>query len=224
MSSPNVSFDTNDPDPTSITYDSFTDAYDLLNERLFDGRLPHCLITMQRKHGAFGYFSGDRFGTQDGSEITDEIALNPSHFKSRTTEQSLSTLAHEMCHLEQHHFGSPSRGGYHNKEWGAMMKAIGLMPSDTAAPGGKETGQRVSHYIAPDGPFATVCAEMIEEGFELHYVELGNPKTRKAKAASKTKYTCLKCGLNAWGKPAIHLTCDDCKELMTELKNWYVLS
>ena len=36
--------------------------------------------------------------------------------------------------------------GYHNKEWAAMMQAVGLVPSDTAAEGGKMTGQGVSHY------------------------------------------------------------------------------
>jgi hypothetical protein len=39
-----------------------------------------------------------------------------------------------MVHLWQHHHGKPSRTGYHNKEWATMMKAVGLIPSDTAAP------------------------------------------------------------------------------------------
>ena len=34
-----------------------------------------------------------------------------------------------------------------------MMGAIGLIPSDTGAPGGKQTGQKVSHYIAGGGRF-----------------------------------------------------------------------
>ena len=139
-------------DPTRSTYQGLTEAYDFFNERLFAGRLPRCLITMQRQREAYGYFAGGRFGTKDGQEITDEIALNPAHFRSRTTEESLSTLVHEMCHLEQHHFGKPSRSGYHNKQWAGMMNAVGLIPSDTAAPGGKETGQKVSHYIAGRRP------------------------------------------------------------------------
>lgn len=32
----------------------------------------------------------------------------------------------------------------------------------------------------------------------------------KAKAASKTKYTCPECGQRAWGKPAILLLCGIC--------------
>ena len=150
-------------DPTRSTYDGLTEAYDFFNARLFGGRLPRCLITMQRQKAAYGYFAGGRFGAVDGTEITDEIALNPSHFRSRTTEESLSTLVHEMTHLEQHHFGKPSRNGYHNKQWAALMHAVGLVPSSTGAPGGKETGQKVSHYIAGGGPFDVACAELVRQ-------------------------------------------------------------
>ena len=97
-----------------------------------------------------------------------------------------------------------------------MMKAVGLIPSDTGQPGGKETGQKVSHYIETGGPFDRACAELEKSGFAVRYVELwGDEETRKKKAASKTKYTCPDCGLNAWGKPEIHLVCGDCDERMT---------
>jgi predicted SprT family Zn-dependent metalloprotease len=209
------------PNPTQRTYKTLDDAFRFFNERLFGGKLPNCLITMQRSKKAYGYFAGGRFGSVDGKEVTDEIALNPSHFRERTTEQSLSTLVHEMAHLQQHHFGKPSRTSYHNKEWAGMMKAVGLIPSDTGAPGGKEVGQKVSHYIAPGGPFATACAELMQ-GFDALYVELwgeGDAAKRKTKTASKTKYTCPGCGINAWAKPTtdkkpVKLICGECDEMM----------
>jgi predicted SprT family Zn-dependent metalloprotease len=208
--------------PTTRTYHGLSDAYDFFNTRLFGGTLPRCLITMQRKNKTYGYFARDRFGTRDGEEITDEIALNPSHFRARTTEQSLSTLAHEMVHLWQHHFGEKkSRAGYHNKEWADKMEAIGLEPSDTSLPGGKRTGQRVSHYIRDGGPFHRACTELVKLGFIMPYVEMWGDdearKTRKKKAASKTKYTCPGCGLNAWAKPDLSLRCGACElELLAE--------
>jgi hypothetical protein len=67
--------------------------------------LPRCLITYQRQRNSFGYFSQGRFGTREGVEIAHEIALNPKHFRERTEEEILATLAHEMCHLWQHEFG-----------------------------------------------------------------------------------------------------------------------
>ena len=58
-----------------------------------------------------------------------------------------------MTHVWQHAFGKPSARGYHNKEWAAKMKAIGLQPSSTGMVGGKETGQRMMDYIIPGGAF-----------------------------------------------------------------------
>jgi SprT-like family len=201
--------------PTLRTYNGINQAYDFFNERLFAGTLPPCLITMQRRNKTYGYFAGGRFGTRDGREVADEIALNPSHFRARTTEQSLSTLVHEMAHLWQHHHGKPARIGYHSREWAAKMRSVGLIPSDTGAEGGKETGQHVSHYIEQDGRFAHACTELLSRGFTLPYVEIWNdPDARKKKAASKTRYTCPICDLNAWGKPAIHLVCGSCEERM----------
>ena len=99
--------------PTQVTYEGLQGAYDFFNERLFGGMLPPCLITMQRKANSRGFFAGKRFTTRDGQEVTDEIALNPALFHGRSSEDILSTLAHEMVHLQQHHFGKPSRTGYH---------------------------------------------------------------------------------------------------------------
>jgi predicted SprT family Zn-dependent metalloprotease len=203
--------------PTSKNYDDFSQAYDHFNEALFENRLPPCLITLQRKAKAYGYFAGGRFGQRDGNEITDEIALNPSHFKERTVEEILSTLVHEMTHLEQHHEGKPSRTGYHNKEWANLMRAVGLIPSDTGAPGGKEIGQKVSHYVEPGGRFERACADLLDGGFTLAYVELWDEQAGKArakKAASKTKYTCPTCEANAWAKPETKLICGECEEVM----------
>lgn len=176
------------------------------------------IITMQRKAKAYGYFAGSRFGSRDGQEVTDEIALNPQHFAARTTEQSLSTLAHEMAHLWQHHFGKMSRGGYHNKQWAEKMQEIGLYPSSTGAPGGKTTGQSVSHYIIEGGPYQVAFKALMAEGFKDFYVDLWDDedakKKRKTKAASKSKYTCPDCQTNAWAKPDTKLICGECETSM----------
>src|SRR2546430_12513985 len=78
-----------------------------------------------------------------------------------------------MAHLWQHHFGTPPRGGgyYHNREWAAKMKEIGLYPSSTGAAGGKETGQNMSHYVIAGGAFATACAALVSDGFKLAWGE-----------------------------------------------------
>jgi hypothetical protein len=50
-----------------------------------------------------------------------------------------------------------------------------------------------------------------------YYVELwgeGDAEKRKKKTASKTKYTCPACSVNAWAKPQTALICGDCQEVM----------
>src|ERR1700686_2839600 len=132
--------------PTRETYDPLQQAYENLNRSLFEGALPNCLISLQRHKQSYGYFCGDRFGRADGT-LTDEIALNPSHFRDRSQEAILSTLAHEMVHLWQHHFGKAGRGRYHNMEWAEKMKSIGLQPTSTGKEGGAETGDVMDHII-----------------------------------------------------------------------------
>ena len=72
--------------------------------------------------------------------------------------------------------------------------------------------------IEPGGPFALACAELVEDrGFSVPYVELRDEAEREARdkrAASKTKYTCPRCGVNAWAKPEIELDCGACKQPM----------
>jgi len=99
--------------PTEQAYTELQHAYDFFNRQLFNGQLPPCLITLQRKNRTYGYFSGERWDDKAGA-IIDEIALNPVHFATRSTDDVLSTLVHEMVHLWQHHFGKPSRSSYHN--------------------------------------------------------------------------------------------------------------
>jgi hypothetical protein len=202
--------------PTQTTYDALVVAYQFLNDRMFGGSLPNCLITLQRKSNTYGYFAGDRFSLRDGHEVTDEIALNPSHFKERTIRQILSTLLHEMVHLQQHHGGKPSRSGYHNKEWARMMRMVGLIPSNTGIVGGMETGQSVSHYVEVGGPFDRVYQDLIDLGFTLPYIEKSqwtkvgidvDIQVQGKKAASKSRYSCPNCGINVWGKPNLNIVC-----------------
>jgi hypothetical protein len=154
---------------TPVEYGGLQEAYDHFNKALFGSKLPDVFITYQRQAHSKGYFAVNRFAGRNGGNLgRHELALNPDTFVDRTDEQICSTLAHEQAHVWQHAFGKPSARGYHNKEWAAKMKAIGLQPSSTGAVGGKETGQRVTHYIIPDGPFARAFAKLAETRWKLN--------------------------------------------------------
>lgn len=164
--------------PTTDTYGELNQAYDFFNQKLFDGKLPKCLITMQREKRAFGFFSKNKFVNNSGDQV-DEIAMNPSYFGVRPIAETLSTLVHEQCHQWQFAFGKPTRGRYHNKEWADKMEEVGLVPSSTGLEGGKRVGQAVSHYIKEGGLFEKVCAELLSTEFTLSWYDRFPPMTER---------------------------------------------
>lgn len=147
-------------EPTTTTYAELRVAYDAFNAALFDGRLPPCLLTLQREKRTYGYFSANRFGNRLG-QTTDEIALNPEYFAVVPIIETLQTVTHEMAHLWQAHFGKPGRARYHNAEWADKMESIGLMPSSTGLPGGRRVGDAMADYVIPSGRFAEVVDDLI---------------------------------------------------------------
>lgn len=215
--------------PTEQTYYELQQAYDYFNANLFNSELPECLLTLQRKSARVnGYFSPKRF-VDINYQSADELAMNPIHFHERGTKAVLSTLVHEMVHVWQEHHGKPGRGKYHNKQWGKKMKEIGLYPSNTGEPGGKETGDQMTHYIMEDGKFLIMCDSMIKKGFILSWAEdAPRPKDNPVDPEGTTtatvveivdksnryKYSCVTCGLNAWGKRGLKIICGACKKLL----------
>jgi predicted SprT family Zn-dependent metalloprotease len=198
--------------PTEEAYADFYTAWDYFNGVLFENTLPDCLITMQRYRRSKGYFASERFGhRQRDSEIVDEIALNPATFRGRTDREIISTLVHEMVHQWQQHFGKPSRRGYHNQQWAAKMNEIGLVPSHTGEPGGKETGQRVSHYIREGGLYDTKWQTLAASGFTLNYRDRRSETEGVGKVQNmKVRYTCPGCSIHVWGKPDLAIICEPC--------------
>ncbi len=195
---------------TPDQYGAFQQAYDFLNAALFAGSLPPVMVTLQRHAKAYGYFAPERFIGRSAQEQAHELAMNPDHF-GRTDELILSTLAHEMAHVWQQTYGKVPRRSYHDRQWAAKMKEIGLQPSSTGEPGGKETGQSVSHYILPGGAYAKAYANLAATGFQLRWQsQPDHGEERKKKRASKTKFTCPDCNQNAWARPDALLLCGAC--------------
>jgi hypothetical protein len=206
---------------TTTEYRGLQQAYDHFNFELLDGKLPDVMITLQRRANSYGHFSPDQFSSRAGNFVKHELNLNPDGFRDRSDEQICSTLAHEMVHVWQEVFGKPSKGGYHNRQWAEQMKAIGLQPSATGLPGGKETGPQVSHYILADGRFARAYSALATTGWKLNLESArqrgqlngGQPNGDQpsgGKDGSKTKFTCLRCGANCWGKSSLEVDCRLC--------------
>lgn len=221
---------------SKVEYGALQEAYDYFNAALFGNSLPHVFITMQRHAGSRGYFHAEIFEGRKDKVLTHELALNPDAFFDRTDREIFSTLAHEMAHVWQQECGTAPRRCYHDKEWSTKMKEIGLHPSDTGKPGGKETGQSMTHYIVDGGKFDKAFKKLEEKGIGLGW----NGRTARMLAAqamagmggtsvsgdeeegkepakktdrSKVKFTCPDCGMNAWAKETAMLICGTCYDV-----------
>jgi hypothetical protein len=201
--------------PTLTTYTEWQTAYDFFNKELFNGQLPECVITLDSKNKrTLGYFVPNRY-ENESREIKDGLAMNPSHFRRRSLIETLSTLVHEMVHVWEYHLGKgKSLRTYHSKKWGAQMKRVGLMPSNTGKPGGAETGQQMTHYIIEGGPFENSCKRLLADKFKISWAEAGvvneDGAVPKGKKRNKVKYTCGVCGAIVWGKPDLQIVCGKC--------------
>jgi hypothetical protein len=59
--------------PAPQAYVELQQAYDFFNRELFGGELQACLITFQREHRAYGYFSDQRFFDPTSGRVTNRI-------------------------------------------------------------------------------------------------------------------------------------------------------
>lgn len=214
---PTVATKTRKPAPTQAQYAAYQGAYDYFNRVLFDGELPHAMLGFQRRPNSVGYIIGDKWINGAGERIA-EITLNPDHLHGRPLDDTLSTLVHEMVHLWDMVLGSNPRQCYHPKSWARKMESLGLMPTDTGKPGGKKTGQRMTHYILPGGPFADAFRAMpAEVSLPWFAIPEGDDSKKKSKP-KRVKYTCPVCATKAYAVPGAKLICgeDDCELAMME--------
>jgi predicted SprT family Zn-dependent metalloprotease len=183
------------------------------NRSLFGGQLPEVFLNLSRSSpGVAGFFAPQRWESSD--RTTHEISLNPKGLGGRPSKEVAATLVHEMVHLWQEEFGKPGRRGYHNIEWADKMQSVGLVPSNAGAPGGRRTGDQMSHYIQPAGAFELAFNAMPDECLLPWLAREGVVRTAPGTPATHTrnkfKFSCPGCGQNAWGKPSLHLLCGDC--------------
>ncbi|MGX1499826.1 hypothetical protein ACSSV1_004886 [Labrenzia sp. MBR-25] len=216
----------------------FITLFDAFNNAFWGGALPDCIFSYTRKSRTLGYYAPERL-ERTSSETCSEIALNPVFLACLHPIVAMSVLAHEMAHHWRRTLGaeqnSGRRGtpGYHDTVWGAEMKRIGLYPSNTGEPGGKETGQQMMHYIIEGGPFDVLSARLFDEGFRFSWHENisvkpdanfdkrkpftarpGHQPRPTRKPPTRLKFTCSQCGLNAWAKPQARLACVACVQPM----------
>jgi hypothetical protein len=99
------------------------------------------------------------------------------------------------------------------------MIEVGLMPSDTGAEGGKQTGQRMTHDMIEGGGFDHATEELLATNFRLNWQSAAAGGRIRPKGKNKVRYTCPSGGQNAWAKPEASLVCGACEETMEAQDN-----
>jgi SprT-like family len=190
--------------PTKEQFGAYEAMAAYFNRALFENALPPVVLGFARRRRMRGHFAPERWGK--GRERAHEISLNPDDM-ARGPRAVASTLVHEMVHLWQCEHGSPGRRGYHNAQWARKMIAVGLVPSSTGKPGGKQTGESVSHYVKAGGAFALAWEAMPKKNLIPWRGRYGYGKTR-----SKIPYRCPNpnCPTTVWGKPGLRVACVEC--------------
>lgn len=211
-------------------YETLDKAYKFFNQKLFENKLPDCMLLMQRKGKRnLGYFHPERFvdrqlidearskKMKNSVPRIDELSLNPDNFVGRSDIEIMQTLVHEMAHVWQFRCTDKyPRNGYHDKVWGRQMEAIGLMPSNTGEEGGKRTGQQMMDYPIKGGKFEIACKAFLKSN-KIKLTSFPLPAAASTQNKNKTKYTCPSCEMNAWAKPNANIQCGDCDEQMMEV-------
>lgn len=229
--------------PTEEQFQAFNNIFTYMNAELFENTLPHCLLNFSRDSlKVAGFFAKKRWFKN--KEYIHEISLNPKNLILLEPIDVVQTIVHEMVHLWQYEFGTPSKRTYHNSEWAEKMESIGLMPSNTGKPGGKKTGEKMDDYIVPGGMFEKAydsmpgnysipwkCIEALshvkslhlegEKINELNMIKENLPEIMKSEIKetsnkNKIKYSCTLCGVNVWGKAGLNIICGECNNKLIE--------
>lgn len=222
---------------TKLQFEKLSDLYDYYNKALFNGELATCLLNLSRMKGARGFFAPESWTEKDAEKPTHEISITPDSLE-REPHLWHSTLVHEMCHLWQRDHGKAPRRCYHDKEFAAKMFEIGLQTSHNGEPGGKPTGQKMTHYIIEGGAFQLAYNEIDEEQMKAltlpllpahaPVLKLGKAvgvttgggddsdgdedEAPKTKSGTRYKYSCeCEDPINIWGKAGLDITCNVCE-------------
>jgi hypothetical protein len=209
MAKSNISYDGTTPITPHEYKDVWQKAFDHFNNELFGGQLPDAMIVFARNAHSLGHYAPKRYLSRNGGFTKDEISLNQDGFKDRPDKTIAGTFVQQMVsHWQEYHGHIKPTRGYHNKEWAAKMKSIGLYPSSTGKPGGREIGQHVDHYIIADGAYSYSYERLAETGWTPTLESA--PRAGSKKDPSHTPFTCRHCGQKARGKPSLAILCMHC--------------
>jgi hypothetical protein len=197
--------------PPSHPLQQLHHAYQAINERFFSGALPGCEIRFSTRKGSEGHYRPGALPSGELCPALDQIAVG-AHLSS---SKMIESLAHQTWHQYRQHSGQPPRRAYHDQVWAEKMVEIGLQPSSTGLPGGRMTGQTVSHYLLEGGGLSLLIRELYDQGLDINLAGAAGRRSANKKAWARTKYTCAGCNKSVLGGDQYNLVCGDCQLPLT---------
>lgn len=193
--------------------------FGIINEDLFESVLPEPVITIQKTRGAtLGHFTVDKVWRNKNNikdnkisvDDTDdeayyEMNIDPRWFCTRTVEEVVETMIHEMCHYYNKVNGiKDCSGNVHNKKFKSLAEKVGLVVEKGKSVGWGYTSLSPSllEYIKTD-------VRPDAEAFEYFRAGIVKPIKLKTKKTVFV-YTCPECGQTARGKKGISIKCGHC--------------
>lgn len=188
-------------------------AFNAINRDFYNDELEKCVIVCKesRKPGVRGTFCYGKEWRQNGKE-RHEITISADYIGTRTVEETITTLMHEMVHLYccQNDIQDTSRSGtYHNKRFKKIAEAHGLDISEAPKIGWSVTTPKPStqQWIKDN---ITIRSFAIYKTPSASTAKGGAKKTKQ----SSRKYVCPCCGLIARLTKEAAIKCVECDEVM----------
>ena len=191
--------------PNRVLWESYQQAFDYFNERLFENTLPQCILSFAATGKSFGFFRDKRW-IVDEFEALPEITLNPS-LLTRHDDLIFQVLVKNMVQLWQQTFGTPpNKEFYYNIEFTEKMADLGL-------PCTPDYGYSITFERDDDGAYSKARPEAIKRFFPLTTTTA--PAHVKA-PKKRVLYTCPECSFKAYASAGGKLICHthDCNAEM----------
>lgn len=145
------------------------EAYAVLNDLLFSGKLSRCLLTTNRRYGSYGYFT--RHPCDPSLQPRYEISLNSAYATARTTRSTLATMACLMCDQRAVQDNIASRRSYKTKQRVRALAEIGLVASRDGTPTGVRNRDTRRFFIVSGGPVDLVCQQLVKQGLTIPWAD-----------------------------------------------------
>lgn len=201
----------------------FEYAYDVLNERFFDGELPPVVITLMSDKHSFAHFTVHPEWRLESDRLH-EINLSVNYL-SRPVGNLIASLCHEMVHyhcLLNNIQDTSKNGRYHNKRFKAEAEKRGLIISYAQYIGYSvtEPSQELLRIIEEAG--ITKPLDINRDGYMdiasimgilggMQGGATGTGTTTKPKCSTR-KYLCKGCGSSFRATRDLEVLCIPCNK------------